>query len=127
MGKKKTSGGRLKHTSTSETRKAGSQIDTSQDQTPLGEPADIDDPTISPGTCPPSHSQQGYPDRVYLLAAVIFQNYHWEKPASHQLVHFGKKRDLPLPEVKNKKMQHVAYELAFSTLKCKFACIYRSL
>ncbi|XP_028272400.1 putative methyltransferase NSUN7 [Parambassis ranga] len=116
MGKKKSTKGRLKHTFTSKTRKAGSQIDTSKDQTLLGEPADIDDPTIPPGTWPPSHSQQGYSDMVYLLASVIFQNNHWEKPASHRLVNFGNERDLPLPEVKNKKMQRVAYQLAFSTL-----------
>uniref|UniRef100_A0A8C3A2L7 NOL1/NOP2/NSUN 5/7 ferredoxin-like domain-containing protein n=1 Tax=Cyclopterus lumpus TaxID=8103 RepID=A0A8C3A2L7_CYCLU len=62
-------------------------------------------------------SQLGFPDIIYLLASVIFQNNHREKPAAHRLVNYGKERGLPLPQVKDEKMQRTAYELAFNTLK----------
>uniref|UniRef100_A0A8C3A3A1 NOL1/NOP2/NSUN 5/7 ferredoxin-like domain-containing protein n=1 Tax=Cyclopterus lumpus TaxID=8103 RepID=A0A8C3A3A1_CYCLU len=61
--------------------------------------------------------QLGFPDIIYLLASVIFQNNHREKPAAHRLVNYGKERGLPLPQVKDEKMQRTAYELAFNTLK----------
>lgn len=63
----------------------------------------------------------GCPDRIYLLASVIFQNVHPEKPASEMVVNYGNKRRLPLPEVKSEE-RHTAYELAFNTLKCKCDC-----
>uniref|UniRef100_A0A8C8C7L0 SAM-dependent MTase RsmB/NOP-type domain-containing protein n=1 Tax=Oncorhynchus tshawytscha TaxID=74940 RepID=A0A8C8C7L0_ONCTS len=63
----------------------------------------------------PSHL--GFPDPVYLLAAVIFQNTHLEKPAAHRLVSYGKRAGLPLPEAKDEAYQRSSYELAFNTLK----------
>ncbi|XP_054595014.2 putative methyltransferase NSUN7 isoform X2 [Nothobranchius furzeri] len=62
-------------------------------------------------------SKEGFPDRVYLLAAAIFQNQHLEKPAAHRFINYGKDRGLPLPEFRDEDMQRAAYELAFSTLK----------
>ncbi|XP_049609094.1 putative methyltransferase NSUN7 [Syngnathus scovelli] len=63
-----------------------------------------------------SQSQSAFPDSVYLLASVIFQNSHHEKPACHQLVKYGEGRGLPLPQVKD-EMLRPAYELAFNTLR----------
>lgn len=65
-----------------------------------------------------SKGHLGCPDRIYLLASVIFQNIHPEKPASQRFVNYGDKRRLPLPEVKSEE-RPAAYELAFNTLKCK--------
>uniref|UniRef100_H3C041 NOP2/Sun RNA methyltransferase family member 7 n=1 Tax=Tetraodon nigroviridis TaxID=99883 RepID=H3C041_TETNG len=56
------------------------------------------------------------PDRIYLLASIIFQNTHPDKPASRRFVNYGNKRRVPLPEVKSEE-QRRAYELAFNTLK----------
>lgn len=65
--------------------------------------------------------QEGFPDGVYLLASVIFQNDHLERPAEHCKVNYVKDRELPLPEVKGEEMQQAAYQLAFDTLKCECA------
>lgn len=69
----------------------------------------------------PDEGQEGFPDRVYLLASVIFQNDHLEKPADQCKVNYGEDRELPLPEVKGEETQHAAYQLAFNTLKCECA------
>ncbi|XP_075889163.1 putative methyltransferase NSUN7 isoform X2 [Nelusetta ayraudi] len=61
--------------------------------------------------------QEGFPDGVYLLASVIFQNDHLERPAEGCKVNYVKDRELPLPEVKGEEMQQAAYQLAFDTLK----------
>lgn len=65
-----------------------------------------------------SQGQAAFPDSVYLLASVIFQNSHQEKPAGRQLVRYGEGKGLPLPQVKD-EMLRPAYELAFNTLICK--------
>ncbi|XP_029703253.1 putative methyltransferase NSUN7 [Takifugu rubripes] len=74
----------------------------------------------APFACPEvqaqSQSHQEFPDRIYLLASVIFQNLHPEKPAMRKLVNYGNKRRLPLPEVKFEERPS-SYELAFNTLK----------
>ncbi|KAG8004049.1 putative 28S rRNA (cytosine-C(5))-methyltransferase [Nibea albiflora] len=64
-----------------------------------------------------SQGQLDFSDRVFLLASVVFQNIHLEKPAARCLVNYGKKRGLPLPEVKDEEMLRTAYELTFNTLK----------
>lgn len=66
----------------------------------------------------PSLNHLGFPDRIYLLASVIFQNVHPEKPATRKLVNYGNNRRLPLPDVKVEERPS-SYELAFNTLKCK--------
>uniref|UniRef100_A0A8C6WT65 NOP2/Sun RNA methyltransferase family member 7 n=1 Tax=Neogobius melanostomus TaxID=47308 RepID=A0A8C6WT65_9GOBI len=60
---------------------------------------------------------EGFSDRAYLLASVIFQNNYLEKPAAQRLVNYGKERGLSLPEVTDREMQRAAYELAFNALK----------
>ncbi|XP_061786172.1 putative methyltransferase NSUN7 [Nerophis lumbriciformis] len=60
--------------------------------------------------------QDAFSDKVYLLASAIFQNHHREKPASRQLVKYGKERGLLLPHVEP-EMRRPAYELAFNALK----------
>lgn len=67
----------------------------------------------------PGPGQEGFPDGVYLLASVIFQNDHLERPAERCKVNYGKDRELPLPEVKGDEMRQAAYQLAFETLKCE--------
>ncbi|KAM9356736.1 putative methyltransferase NSUN7 [Symphorus nematophorus] len=103
--------------STCKTKKAGSQIASSKDLAPLDDPAGSDIPAISLEVQTTGQGQLGFPDRIYLLASVIFQNNHLEKPATHRLVNYGKERGLPLPEVKDEDMQRTAYELAFNALK----------
>lgn len=120
MVKNKNSGGRPNRSSTCKTKKAGSQIASSKDLTPPDKPADDDIPAASPEPQATGQGQLGFPDRVYLLASIIFQNNHLEKPAAHRLVNYGKERGLSLPEVKDEDMQRTAYELAFNTLKCEF-------
>ncbi|XP_054460273.1 putative methyltransferase NSUN7 [Anoplopoma fimbria] len=56
-------------------------------------------------------------DRVYLQAAAIFCKLRTEKPAAHQLLHYGKRTDAPLPEGGAKTAQRWAYQLAYNTLK----------
>lgn len=122
MVKNKNIGGRLFRSSMYKTKKAGSQIAGSKDLTPLEKPVDDDDddiPAISPELQTTGQGQLGFPDRVYLLASVIFQKNHLEKPAAHRLVNYGKERGLSLPEVKDEEMQRTSYELAFNTLKCE--------
>lgn len=70
-----------------------------------------------------SQGHPGCPDRIYLLASVIFQNVHPEKPASRRFVNYGNKRRLPLPEVRSEE-RRAAYELAFNTLKCEYVINY---
>ncbi|XP_071313523.1 putative methyltransferase NSUN7 isoform X2 [Trachinotus anak] len=101
----------------SKLKKAGSQITSSTDATPLDDPADSDIPAAPPELQTTGQGQLGFPDRVYLLAATVFQNNHLEKPAAHRLVNYGKERGVPLPEVKDEEMQRIAYELAFNALK----------
>ncbi|XP_019730457.1 putative methyltransferase NSUN7 [Hippocampus comes] len=62
-----------------------------------------------------SQGHAAFPDSVYLLASVIFQNSHQEKPAGRQLVRYGEGKELPLPQVED-EMLRPAYELAFNTL-----------
>ncbi|CAJ1058511.1 putative methyltransferase NSUN7 [Xyrichtys novacula] len=115
MVKNKNIGGRLKLSC--KTKKTGFQSTKSKDQTPVDNPAGNDDPAVPADIQTTSEGQLGFPDRVYLLASVIFQNNHQEKPAAQQLVNYGKERGLPVPAVKEEKMQRAAYELAFNTLK----------
>lgn len=114
MVKNKNVSGHLNRSSTRKTKKSGCQIPSGTSQSPPDDPADEGIPA-----CPQinDQSQLGLPDRVYLLASVIFQNSHREKPAAHRLVNYGNERGLKLPEVENEEMQQAAYELAFSTLK----------
>lgn len=89
-------------------------------------PGPLEQPSTSTTSASVAHPQLwatcqgrlGYPDRIYLLASVIFQNVRPEKSASQIYVNYGNKRRLPLPQVKSEE-QHAAYELAFNTLKCK--------
>ncbi|XP_037635167.1 putative methyltransferase NSUN7 isoform X1 [Sebastes umbrosus] len=98
------------------TEKAGSQIASSKDLKPLDELTNSDIPAVSPEFLTTGQAQLGFPDRVYLLASVIFQNNYLEKPV-HRTVNYGKERRLPLPEVKDEEMQRAAYELVFNTFK----------
>ncbi|KAM7417694.1 hypothetical protein PAMA_017374 [Pampus argenteus] len=116
MVKNKNIGGRPQRPSTCKTKNAGSQITNTKDLTSLDDPSAGDVPAAPPELQTSTQDQLGFPDRVYLLASVIFQNNHLEKLAAHRLVNYGKERGLPLPEVKD-EMQHKAYELAFNTLK----------
>lgn len=118
MVKNKQSGGRLIFTC--KPTKGESQTASSKDQTLLDELGDGVTPAAPPEPQTTCQSQQGFPDRVYLLASVIFQNNHLEKPASQRLVNYSPDRGLPLPKVKYEEMQRAAYELAFNTLKCKY-------
>lgn len=77
----------------------------------------MDDPSVHLELTASGQSRQGFSDRVYLLASIIFQNNYLEKPVSQRLVNYGEERGLSLPEVKDGEMQHAAYELAFSALK----------
>ncbi|XP_037531522.1 putative methyltransferase NSUN7 [Nematolebias whitei] len=114
MVKNKQSGRRLICTKPA---KSESQTASSKDQTLLDQPGDGVTPAAPPEPQITSRSQQGFPDRVYLLASVIFQNNHLEKPAAQRLVNYSTDRRLPLPKVKYEEMQRTAYELAFNTLK----------
>ncbi|XP_035524639.1 putative methyltransferase NSUN7 isoform X1 [Morone saxatilis] len=117
MVKNKSTGGRASRSSTCKTKKPGSQIESSKDPTPVDDPAGSDTASVSPEPQTPGQSQLGFPDRVYLLASVIFQNNHLEKSAAHRLVNYGNQRGLLLPKVKDEEMQRTAFELAFNTLK----------
>ncbi|XP_034400085.1 putative methyltransferase NSUN7 [Cyclopterus lumpus] len=117
MVRNKNIGGLPNRSSTGKTKKAGSKTANSKDLTPLDEPADRSISANSPELQTTGQGQLGFPDIIYLLASVIFQNNHREKPAAHRLVNYGKERGLPLPQVKDEKMQRTAYELAFNTLK----------
>ncbi|XP_040904345.1 putative methyltransferase NSUN7 [Toxotes jaculatrix] len=117
MVKNKNIRGRPSRSSTCKTKKAGSQTASKKDLTPLDDPADIDIPAAPPQIQTTGRGQFGFPDRVYLLASVIFQNNHQEKPAALRLVNYGKERGIPLPEIKDEEMRSAAYELAFNTLK----------
>uniref|UniRef100_A0A3B4AYF2 NOL1/NOP2/NSUN 5/7 ferredoxin-like domain-containing protein n=1 Tax=Periophthalmus magnuspinnatus TaxID=409849 RepID=A0A3B4AYF2_9GOBI len=66
-------------------------------------------------------THEGFSDRVYLLASIVFQNSYLEKPAAQRLVNYGKERGLSLPEVTDDEMQRAAYKLAFNSLKCKYS------
>ncbi|KAK5864824.1 hypothetical protein PBY51_016035 [Eleginops maclovinus] len=117
MVRNKHTGGRLDRSSKGKNKKAGSRIASSNDLTPPAKPAEGDIPANSPELHITSQGQLGFPDRVYLLASVIFQNHHLEKPPAQRLVNYGKGRGLCLPGVKDEEMQRTAYELAFNTLK----------
>ncbi|XP_029020346.1 putative methyltransferase NSUN7 isoform X2 [Betta splendens] len=99
------------------TKKASSEAAGSKGLPPLDDPASSEFPAAPPELQAAAHPPLGLPDKVYLLASVIFQNNHPEKPAAHRLVNYGKERGLPLPEVKDGGMHCAAYELAFNTLK----------
>ncbi|XP_047440845.1 putative methyltransferase NSUN7 isoform X2 [Mugil cephalus] len=113
MVKNKNNAGR--RLSLCKTKNGGSKITVCGGSAPLDCPPDSNAHADPPDTC--GQSQLGFPDKVYLLASVIFQNNHLEKPAEHRLVNYGKERGLPLPAVKDEGMQRAAYELAFNTLK----------
>lgn len=120
MVKNKNLVGRSSHSSTRKLKKASSQTASTKDLTPLDDPASSDISAALPELQISEQGQLGFPDKVYLLASVIFQNNCSEKPAAQRLVNYGKERGIPLPEVKDDELQRTAYELAFSTLKCKF-------
>ncbi len=117
MVKNRNPGGR--RSSTCKTKKADSHVANSKDLAPLGDPAGRNTPAVSPEFQTTGQGQLGFSDRVYLLASVIFQNNHLQKPPSHILVNYGKEKRLPLPEVKDEVIRRTAYELAFNTLKCE--------
>ncbi|XP_056239677.1 putative methyltransferase NSUN7 [Seriola aureovittata] len=106
---------RNKNSRSSTLKIADSQMASSKDLTPLDDPADSDIP--APELQTTGQGQLGFPDRVYLLASIIFQNNHLEKPAAHRLVNYGKESGIPLPDFKDEEMQRTAYGLAFNTLK----------
>lgn len=91
-----------------------------EDAPPLEHPSTgaVPAPFARPEVQARSQSHQGLPDRIYLLASVIFQNLHPEKPVARKLVNYGNKRRLPLPEVKVEERPS-SYELAFDALICK--------
>ncbi|KAM9375999.1 putative methyltransferase NSUN7 [Pholidichthys leucotaenia] len=92
-------------------------IESSKGITPQDECADSGTPAAPLEPQITGHTWQGFPDRVYLLAAILFQNNHLVKHPAYRLVNYGAKRGIPLPGVKDAGMQHAAYELAFNTLK----------
>lgn len=114
MGKKKSIGGRP-----CKKKRAGSQIASKTELVPLDGPASTNIQPVFPEPETTGQGQPGFPDGVYLLASIIFQNNHLEKPGAHRLVNFGNERGLPLPEVKGVEMQRTSYQLAFNTLKCE--------
>lgn len=116
---KKKTGTRPNHSYTCKIKKDASRIASSKDRTPPDDPADSDKPPIPPELQMNSQGQPGFSDRVFLLASVVFQNIHLEKPAARCLVNYGKKRGLPLPEFTDEEMRRTAYELTFNTLKCE--------
>ncbi|XP_017282589.1 putative methyltransferase NSUN7 [Kryptolebias marmoratus] len=93
------------------------QAASGKDLTPLDGPGVGDPPCAPPEPQVTSQGQRGFPDRVYLLASVVFQNNHLEKPAAQRLVNYSRDRGLPLPKVRDEETQRMAYELAFNTLK----------
>ncbi|KAK6298813.1 hypothetical protein J4Q44_G00303230 [Coregonus suidteri] len=97
----------------------GSQISSLKDLSLLDESGlgQEEMPELPPEPPTPDEGHLGFPDPVYMLAAVIFQNTHLEKPAAHRLVSYGKRAGLPLPEAKDEVYQRSSYELAFNTLK----------
>lgn len=120
MVKNKKIAGHYNRSSTSKTKKASSQTACTENLTPLDDSTDSDIPAALPELQTTEQVQLGFPDKVYMLASVIFQNNHLEKPAAQRLVNYGKDRGIPVPKFKDEKMQRTAYELAFSALKCKF-------
>ncbi|XP_061581211.1 putative methyltransferase NSUN7 isoform X2 [Cololabis saira] len=102
---------------TRKTKKAGSQAESEKDVSPLKDAADGKAPGAGPGPRTTSHRLHGFHDSVYLLASVIFQNNHQEKPPAQRMVNYGKVRGHPLPQVKDKETKRSAFELAFSALK----------
>ncbi|XP_074530609.1 putative methyltransferase NSUN7 [Halichoeres trimaculatus] len=117
MMKNKNTAGRSTRSSVCKTKKTGSRSANSKAQTPLDNPAGEDDPAAPADLQSTAEGQLGFPDRVYLLASIIFQNNHLEKPAAQRLVNYGNERGLPVPAVRDEEMQRRAYELAFNTLK----------
>ncbi|XP_041653838.1 putative methyltransferase NSUN7 [Cheilinus undulatus] len=115
MVKKKTTTGHPN--SSSKTKKSGLNNANGKDRTPVDNPTGNDAPAVPTDLQTVGKGQLGFPDRVYLLASVIFQNNHLDKPAAQRLVNYGKERGIPLPAIKDEEMQHTAYGLAFNTLK----------
>ncbi|XP_036372508.1 putative methyltransferase NSUN7 [Megalops cyprinoides] len=94
---------------------AGCHIPGFQDLTLLDGEQEEESPEALPAGEPAEPSS--FPDRVYVLAAAIFQNAHVEKPAAHRLISYGKRTDEPLPEAREEATQRAAYELTFNALK----------
>ncbi|XP_034545856.1 putative methyltransferase NSUN7 [Notolabrus celidotus] len=117
MVRNKNTDGRHNRSSVGKTKKTGFPSANSEEQTPLDTPAGKDCPAASADRQTTAEGQLGFPDRVYLLASIIFQNHHLEKPPAQRLVNYGKERGLPVPAVKDEETQRTAYELAFNTLK----------
>lgn len=62
----------------------------------------------------------GYPDPVYVMAANIFQGIRIETAPEKLLIKYGSEPLRPSAgEPEDESLQHLAYELAFSTLKCE--------
>lgn len=109
------------HKRSSKKKRADAQlVGVKTDPAPLERPSTSTVPAslLYPELQATSQEHLGFPDRTYLLASVIFQNVHPEKPPARKLVNYGNRRRLPLPAVKIKERQP-SYELAFNTLKCK--------
>ncbi|XP_018601674.2 putative methyltransferase NSUN7 [Scleropages formosus] len=61
---------------------------------------------------------QGFPDRVYLLAAAVFKKMCPEKATSQKAaISYGKKVERCVPHARDEGAQRQAYELAFNALK----------
>ncbi|XP_062380273.1 putative methyltransferase NSUN7 [Sardina pilchardus] len=106
----------------SRSSKRNSQISSLKDLTLLDRTKSESKADAAPGALPvfPPDGEvgwRGFPDRVYVLAAAIFQNTHVVKSAAHRLISFGKKTSGPMPEAKDNVTQRCAYELAFNALK----------
>lgn len=56
-------------------------------------------------------------DRVYMQAAAVFRQLRPEKPANQQRLSYGRKADKA--DSKDESVERRAFQLAFSTLKCK--------
>ncbi|XP_076148881.1 putative methyltransferase NSUN7 [Alosa pseudoharengus] len=106
----------------SRSSKRNSQISSLKDLTLLDRTKSESRAGSASGSLPVFHpggevGWKGFPDRVYVLAAAIFQNTHVVKPAAHRLINFGKKTSGSMPVAKDDVTQRCAYELAFNALK----------
>ncbi|KAG5263593.1 hypothetical protein AALO_G00266500 [Alosa alosa] len=106
----------------SRSSKRNSQISSLKDLTLLDRTKSESRAGSASGSLPVFHpggevGWKGFPDRVYVLAAAIFQNTHVVKPAAHRLISFGKKTSGSMPVAKDDVTQRCAYELAFNALK----------
>lgn len=109
------------HKHSSKQTRANTQAEVKTNPVPVEQPSiSITSASVAhPEPQAPSQGHPECPDKIYLLASIIFQNIHPEKPASQKFVNYGNKRRLPLPEMKSEERRK-AYELAFNTLKCKY-------